>query len=191
MSLLAFRNDSAFVLKNEMITPDTDFLALYAARNPMCNDILHPGVSLLMFEMFFLCFPHHSICHGMRIMLLQARCEAEHLIRICTAKSFHPAHTRQRTGQCSGFVKNYCCCFRTVLQEPSSLNGDMICACFPHGRQDRDRHGKFQGTAEIDHQDCCCSGCISGQEPGESGSSERPWHQPVSQVGRFILSLRF
>ena len=134
MSLLTFRQDSAFILKNEMIAPYTDFLAFYAARNPMCNDVLHPGVSLLMFEMFFLCFPHHSIGHGVRIVFLQARCQTEHLICICSAESLYSAYARQRTGQCSGFVKNNGCRFRTVLKEPSSLNRDMVCTCFPHGR---------------------------------------------------------
>ena len=107
--------DPAFlILKDEMIASDDYPRFLYIGSNTMCHNIIDFRVHLFMVQLPPDGFIHHSFCHGMREMFLQAGSQSEHLVGILSVKCHHISHHRAGLCQGSGLIEynGLCLCCR-------------------------------------------------------------------------------
>ena len=99
-------------------------------------------------------------------------------------KRHDPGDRRLRVGQGAGLVKHDRIRPGDGLQIFSALDGDMIAAAFPHGREHRQRHRELERAGEVHHQNRKRAGGIAGQQPRQGRAREAVGNQPVSQPQR-------
>ena len=139
--LLPCRDDAVLILKDKVMAADDDLLPVDTAGNAMCDQILHARMALLVAQAAARRLGDDRFGHGVRIMLLQAGCQTQH-VRFLVAAEGHDLRnlwlgTRQRTG----LVKDDRVGFRHSLKESATLNGQMMIARLFHRREHGDRHG--------------------------------------------------
>ena len=186
-SLLPFRDSDMLILKDKVGTADNDPLALHSTGNAVRHQILHLRVHLLVVQSPIPCRLHHGVGHGVGEVLLQAGSKAQHLRRTAAAKGNHPIHHRRGMGQGAGLIKDDGIRLCHPLKELAALDGHVIVARLPDGRQNRQRHGQLQRAGEVHHQHGQRPGSVAGQQPYKAAGQQRVGHQAVGQVGSLAL----
>ena len=82
-------------------------------------------------------------------MLLQAGSQPQHFGFLFAAEGHHLSHPGAGAGQGAGLVKDDGVGGGHGLQELAALDGDVGPSRLPHGREDGQRHGQFQGAGEV------------------------------------------
>ena len=174
-----------------MIASETDLFSVNHACNAMGHNILHLRMLFFMRKSLPCCLLYYGIGDGMRIMFLKAGCKPKHFLRIISAKCNDARNLRRRLGERSRFIEYDCLRIRKTLHHLSAFDGNVVHVRFPHGRQDRYRHGELQRTAEINHQDGICLRRVPGQKICEAGKCKSQRDQTVCQIRCFRLRIRF
>ena len=148
----------------------------------MSYDIFHLAVHFLMFQVLFPGCPYDGIGHGMGKVFFHTGRDPEHLCGIMAAERNHPGHCGTGIGQGTGLVKDDGIRGGDLLQEFAALDGDLIETGFPHGGKYAQRHGEFESTGEIHHEDGNGPCQISGQKPGQDAAAQAPGDQGIRQA---------
>ena len=180
--LCALGERTFFILKNKMPASDQRPDSIDGTGDPVCHDIFHLRVPLLVDQASLRSLPDDRIGDRVGEMFLQAGRKAQKLILIMIPKGNDLAHTRCGVGQGSGFVKDDRIGLSDCLQELAALDVDMMVAALPHGREDTDRHCQLQRAGEIHHQEGKRPRDIAGEQPGQGCASQGPGHKGIRQV---------
>ena len=186
--LLSLRDMAALVLKDKVGTADDDLFIFHHTGNTVGHHILHLRMVFLMGKAPPLRLLHHGVGHGVGVMLLQAGGEAEHIRFPVSAEGNNLRHLRRGVGQRTGLVEHNGIRLGHSLQKTPALDGNVMPAAFPHGRQHRDRDRQLQRAGEVHHQNGQHLGHIAGQQIGHSRAAQRIGNQPVRHAGRLVLS---
>ena len=185
--LLTGRNRALLILEDKVCTADNDLLVFNHAGNAVRYDILNLRVHFLVRQIALTRSADNGVRHGVREVLLQAGCNAQHVVFGATAERDNPGNNRAGMRQCAGLVKYNGICLRDSLEELAALDRDMIHACLTHGGQNRQRHSQLERTGEVNHQHGQCTGDIAGQCVAERTADQRIRHQLVRQIGGMAL----
>ena len=133
---------------------------------------------------------HHGVGHGMGEVLLQTGSQPQHFGFLFATEGHHLSHPGAGVGQGAGLVENDGVGGSHRLQELAALDGDMGPSRLPHGREDGQRHGQFQGAGEVHHQHRQSPCHIAGKSKTQQAPYKGIGHQLVRQIGSLALSLR-
>ena len=186
--LLTGRNRALLILEDKVCTADNDLLVFNHAGNAVRYDILNLRVHFLVRQIALTRSADNGVRHGVREVLLQAGCNAQHVVFGATTERDNPGNNRAGMRQCAGLVKYNGICLRDSLEELAALDRDMIHACLTHGGQNRQRHSQLERTGEVNHQHGQCTGDIAGQCVAERTADQRIRHQLVRQISGMALS---
>ena len=184
---LAFGYAAALVLKDEMRAADYGLLTLDHAGDAVRHDVLHLRMVLLMRQAAPLGLLHDRVCDGMRIVLLKAGRETQHLALFPAAEGHDLRDCRSSVGQGSGLVENYRVRCGNSLKEAPALDGNIMSAALAHRGQHRDRHGELQRTGEVHHQHSQRLCDVARDEIGQHRAAERIGHKAVGKARRLVL----
>ena len=140
----ALRHMAALVFKDEVRAADEDGFTVYHAGNAVRDDVLHLRVVFLVVQAPLLCGLHNGVCHRVRVVLLEARGQTQHIRFLIIGKGHNARDLWHGVGECAGLVENDGVCVRNGLHEPAALNRDMRRACLAHRGQNRNRHRKLE-----------------------------------------------
>ena len=149
---LFLRHFTAFVLKYEVGRAYLHRLAAYLAGYAVGDDILHLAVQLIVAQPQLLCPAHNGVGHGVREVFLKAGGQAQHLAAVPPAEGDYIHHLRAGPGEGAGLVEHDGVCRGHGLQELSALDGYVMRAALPHGREHCQRHGQLERAGEVYHQ---------------------------------------
>ena len=189
--LVALRHPASLILKHEVIAADDDLLALDGARDAVRHDILHAGVIFLVVQAAYARLLYDGIGQRVRIVLLEAGSQTQHIVLAAAAERNDLRHARLRIGQRARLIEHDRIRFGNGFEEAPALDGHVPGIALAHGRQHGDRHGKLQGAGEVHHQNGKRLGDIPGKQPHEGRSAERIGHEPVRQTGGAVLRRGF
>lgn len=124
-------------------------------------------------------------------MFLQTGRQAKHVCLTLPTKGNHFHHRGAGSGQGTGFVKDNGVRMGHCLQVLSAFYRHMSSAGLPHSRKHRQRHGQFQRTGKIHHENGKRPGNISCQQIRQAASQQSIGYQCIRQMGSFVLRSRF
>ena len=124
-------------------------------------------------------------------MLFQTCRDAQKLITCHIVKGNHIHHSRLCFGQSTGLIKDDRVGLSHSLQILAALHRNVVHIGLADRGQYRDRHSQLQGTGEVYHQDRKCLGCISGDQPGQSGAKQAVGNQGICEMLCLTLQGRF
>ena len=130
----AARNAAALIFENKVCAADEHLFTLNHTGNTVSNNTLHMRMILLMVQSSPSCLLHNSVCYGMRIMLLQAGCKAQHVVFGMISECYYLRYLRCGMGQSACLIKNNGVCPRHSLQKASALYGYAVAVTLTHGR---------------------------------------------------------
>ena len=188
--LILRRDDTAFILKDEVGAADKDPFPIDITDNTVGHQILYLGMELIMGQSPLFGFLYDCVGHGVGKMLFQASRQPQHFCFLPSAEGNDSLHPGAGVGQGAGLVKDNDIRCRHGFQELAALDGDMGLACLPHGRQHRQRHGQLQSAGEVHHQHRQRPGHIASQEKAQNAARKGVRHQLVGQVSGFALGSR-
>ena len=134
---------------------------------------------------------YHRIGHGVGEVFLQTGRQAKHVCLTPPTKGNHFHHRGAGSGQGTGFVKDNGVRMGHCLQVLSAFYRHMSSAGLPHSRKHRQRHGQFQRTGKIHHENGKRPGNISCQQIRQAASQQSIGYQCIRQMGSFVLRGRF
>ena len=187
--LLIIRHSAALVLENEVVAAEDDLLAVNGAVDAVGNDVFDLGVALVVVQTAADRFVYDGVCYRVRIVLLKAGGEAEHLVLLVSAEGYDIGDLGACVGERAGFVENDGVGLGDGLKELAALDGDAVCTALAHGGKHRYRHGKLQRAGEIDHEYGKRLGRIARYQPGQRRCAEAVRHEPVGKVVRLRLGV--
>ena len=185
----ALRHMAALVFKDEVRAADEDGFTVYHAGNAVRDDVLHLRVVFLVVQAPLLCGLHNGVCHRVRVVLLEARGQTQHIRFLIIGEGHDIGDLWHGVGECAGLVENDGVCVRNG-HEPAALNRDMRRACLAHRRQNRNRHRKLERAREVDHQNGQHLCDISGQQIRQRRAAQRIGNELVGKAGGLVLGGR-
>ena len=186
---LIIRYGAALVLENEVVAAEDDLLTVNGAVDAVGNDVFDLGVALVVVQAAADRFVYDGVCYRVRIVLLKAGGEAEHLVLLVSAEGYDIGDLGACVGERAGFVENDGVGLGDGLKELAALDGDAVCAALAHGRKHRYRHGKLQRAGEIDHEYGKRLGRVARYQPCQRRCAEAVRHEPVGKVIRLRLGV--
>ena len=142
--LLTRRDHAALVLKDKVCAPDDDLMPIDGTGYAMRDDVFHTGMILRVGQSAPLCLLDHSVCHGVRVMLLQTSRQTEHILCGMTAERYDVHHGRIGIGERTRFVEHDRIRLCRRFKKPTALYGDVVCTAFPHRKKECNLHGELQ-----------------------------------------------
>ena len=189
--LFALRDYAAFVLKDKVGAADDNLFVLHGAGNAVSHHILHLRVVFLVIQPQPPGFRHHSVGHGVGIVLLQTGGQTQHFTGTVPVKGHNLGYGRGGAGQRAGFVKHHGIGLSHSLHKPAALDGNMIPAALPHGGEHGNGHGQLQCAGEVHHENRQRLHGVPGQEIRQYRAAQGIGHQPIRQPGGLVLRRGF
>ena len=129
--LFSFRNLCLFILKNKVIAANDNLLTCNRGRNAMCYKVFHLGMHLFMYQTSSGCLTNHCLRHGMRKMLFKTCRYRKQFIFGLIIERHNIHNCRLCLRQCTRFIKNDGFGFCHSLDVFTTLDCDIVAACFP------------------------------------------------------------
>ena len=106
---------AALVFKDEVRAADENRFVVYHAGNAVRDDVLHLRVVLLMAQAPLLRGLHDGVCHRVRVVLLEARGQTQHVLFLIIGESHNARDLWHGVGECAGLVEDDSVCVRNGL----------------------------------------------------------------------------
>ena len=117
----------------------------------MRHHIFHARMVFLMIEAACLGFFNDSVGKRMRIVLLKAGRQPQHIVFRKAAEGDDLGYTRFGIGERTGLVENNRVRFGHRLQEAAAFDGYAVFVAFAHTRKHGNRDRELECAREIDH----------------------------------------
>ena len=175
------------ILKDKVVAADDDLLSVDAAGNAVRDQILHARMTLLVAQTAARRLRDDRFGHGVRIMLLQAGSQTQHVRLIIAAEGHDLCNFRLGARERAGLIEDDRARIGHGLKEPPALDGQVIVTGLLHGREHRDRHRELERAGEIDHQHGQRLGHVPGQEPDQRRCTQTVRNELIGKVRCVIL----
>ena len=130
--LVACGDGAVLILEDEVVTADDDLLSLDTAGDAVGDDILHAGVPLLVVQLAPRGLGYNGLGHGVRIVLLKARGQTQHVGLAVFAEGHDLRHLRFGAGERAGLVEDDGVGLGDGLEEAPALDRQVIAGGLLH-----------------------------------------------------------
>ena len=115
---------------------------------------------------------HNCLCHRMREVFFHAGSQSQKIFFGVAVERYYIYNCRLRFCQRTRLIKDDCISLSHCFHELAAFYCDMMRICLANCCKYRNRHGQFQCTGEVNHQNRQCLRHISGNCIGKCSSGK-------------------